>query len=234
MKTLLTVALTGLLATSSFAQMTPPVLPALVTATGEASIYAEPDEVRFSININTEGSNLVEAQKKNRELVSTAITYLKEQGVEERHIQTQYLNVNVQYRDRQNMDPRYYANQSIEVCLMNVDSYERISLGLLERGITGLNGPRFATSKEKALREQARVEAVKNARQRAEALAGALNQKIGNAYAIDDAAQSSRPPIVYARAMAMESNDMGSSGPGIATGEIEIKHQVTVSFYLRD
>jgi uncharacterized protein YggE len=63
-------------------------LPALVTVTGTAKLYAEPDEVHFTITINTEGADLLGAKQENSDLTGKAITYLRSQGVEDRHIQT--------------------------------------------------------------------------------------------------------------------------------------------------
>jgi len=204
--------------------------PALVTVTGSAKVFAEPDEVHFSININTEGEDLLAAKQENAALAGKAITYLRSQGVEDRHIQTQYLSVNVQYRNRENINPRYVANQSIRVCLLEVSKFEDINIGLLKAGITGINGPNFKTSKQDELLNQARLKAVVDARTKAKALANELGQKIGPAYSIKDIEGGNNGNLIYGRAMAMDSNE--SSGPSIAIGELTISHSVTAAFYL--
>ena len=231
----LALAAVALAAATTAAQMTKPDanLP-LVTTQGRAEVFAEPDEVRFTIEVNTEAENLAAAKQKNAELVNEAVAYLKSRGIKDEHIQTQYLNVSVQYRDRQQMDPRYFAYQSINVCLLDVDSYAAVTSGLLERGITALRGPNFGTSEREALLARARVAAVKDARERAEALAGAIGQSIGKAYRIDDVAGSyAQPQMVYARAESM-AMDAAAGGPGIAAGELKLEAAVTVSFYLRE
>lgn len=204
--------------------------PALVTVTGTAKIFAEPDEVHFSININTEGEDLVAAKQENAALAGKAIAYLRSQGVEDRHIQTQYLNVNVQYRNREQINPRYIANQTIRVCLLEVSKFEEVNIGLLKAGITGINGPNFKTSKQEELLNQARLKAVVDARTKAAAFAKELGQKIGPAYSITDVQQNGGGNLVYGRAMAMDMNE--SAGPSIAIGELTVTHSVTVAFHL--
>jgi len=204
--------------------------PALVTVTGTAKLYAAPDEVHFTININTEGQDLLAAKQQNAALTGKAINYLKSQGVEERHIQTQYLSVNVQYRGRDKIDPRYIANQSIRVCLVDVSKFEEVNIGLLKQGITGINGPNFKSSKKEELLEKARLKAVVDAKEKAEALANELGQKIGPAYSITDVQNAGSGNLVYGRAMAMDMSE--SSGPSIALGELTISHSVTVAFHL--
>ena len=211
----------------------PPAAPALVTTTGESEIRVEPDEVRFSIELNTQGPDLAAAKAANARLAAGAIAYLESAGVPAGDIQTRYLNVDVEYRDyRERSDPRYVANQSISVLLREVEAFEAINAGLLERGVTGLSGPSFGSSREDSLRAEARVAAVRDARERAEALAGALGQSIGSAYRIDASAGGAPryDGVMLASRARAESAD---SGPGIATGELVVEQRVTVSFYLR-
>ncbi len=205
-------------------------LPALVTVTGTAKLYAEPDEVHFTITINTEGADLLGAKQENSDLTGKAITYLRSQGVEDRHIQTQYLNVSVQYRNRERTNPRYVAIQSIRVCLVDVPKFEEINIGLLKQGVTGLSGPNFKTSKQEELLDKARLKAVVDAREKAKALANELGQKIGPAYSITDVQNSGGGNLVYGRAMSMDAES--STGPSIAIGELTVSHSVTVAFHL--
>ena len=226
----LTIVLLGLILSPTMAQNHTPNSPALITVTGKAEVFATPDEVHFTIEIYNEGEDLVAAKQENAAMASKAIKYLKSEGVAEKHIQTQYINVSVQYRDRDRLNPRYTARQSISVCLKEVDKFEAVNIGLLEIGITGINGPNFKSTREDELLETVRLDALKDAKKKAEALAAAVGQKIGPAYSITDVDQNSGGNLVYARAMAMDSAE--SSGPGIALGEIKISHQLTAAFYL--
>lgn len=202
--------------------------PALVTVTGEHRESFVPDEVRFSFSVQTEGEDLLAAKKDNQATVSEILAYLKEAGIPSKDIQTRYLNVYTQYRDAQRVRPRYTADQSISVVLRDVTRFDEVNTGLLQRGVTGLNGPNFGYSKLEEARDAARLAAVKDAREKAEALAAALGQRIGPAYSINDVqGRGAQPRMLEARAMSMDAGE-----PGIAVGESEIGHSVVVAFYL--
>lgn len=221
------------LAGASFAQVSPPASdppPALVTVTGEATERYVPDEVSFSFNVTTEAEDLLAAKRENAETVAELLAYLESAGVPEENVQTRYLNVATRYRDPQRVQPRYVADQFIHVTLEEVDRFDEVNTGLLQRGVTSVNGPNFGYSRAEVARDSARLAAVRDARVKATALAAALGQRIGPAYRIDDAHERRGGQPMMMRAAAM---DMGeAAGPGIAVGESELRHTVTVAFYL--
>lgn len=226
---IVTFLLGGCVATASFAQMetAAAVQPALVTVTGEFKAQFVPDELTFSIGVHSEGEDLLKAKQDNAASVRDIVIYLKKAGVEARDIQTQYLNVGVRYQDQQQLQPRYVADQQIMVKLRQIDKFDEVNTELLQRGVTGINGPNFGYSKSETVKKEARAKAVVDARARAEELAAALGQRIGPAYAITDTAPPDYGPVVY-RMLAMEMD----GGGGLASGEIEIVHRVNVAFYL--
>ena len=219
---------------TSFAQVTSPAPtdtpPALVTVTGESTATFVPDEVSFSFNVLTEGADLLAAKRENAETVAELLAYLKSAGVPAENVQTRYLNVSTRYRDPQRVQPQYVADQYIGVTLEDVSRFDEVNTGLLQRGVTAINGPNFGYSGMAAARDSARVAAVVDARTKAMALASALGQRIGPAYRIDDVEGRRGGQPMMMRAMSMDMAE--SSGPGIAVGESEVKHTVTVSFYL--
>ena len=82
-----------------------------------------------------------------------------------------------------------------------------------------------------ALRADARIEAIKNAKEKATAYASALGQTIGKAVQISEQGTSSpQPPMYKARMMSMEMDSAG--GETIAPGELVITTKIAVSFKL--
>ena len=77
----------------------------------------------------------------------------------------------------------------------------------------------------------AKLQAVKNAQEKAKALAAQLDQEIGRAHWINEVVGMGGPRPAYAE-MSMRSAD-ASGEPGFATGELQIKSTVQVSFELR-
>ncbi len=130
----LAVALSFTVPAVSFGQMeTVAHAPALVTVTGEYKESFAPDQLSFSVSVNTEGEDLVAAKQQNAGDVNAILDYLVKAGVPAKDIQTRYLNVNVRYQDQQRLVPRYVADQQIQVMLREIDKYDDISTALLQR-----------------------------------------------------------------------------------------------------
>ena len=201
---------------------------ALVTVSGTARERVVPDELTFSFAITTEGENLLAAKAENTKRVNDAIAYLKKAGVDPRDIRTEYLNIHVDYVDQRQLQARYRAHQTISVRLRDIARFDEINTELLQRGITGINGPNFASSQRDSILERVRLAAALDARRRATALAEALGQRIGPAHAITDVDRARHEVPVYR----MAAMDAESSGGGIASGELLLEHSVTVAFYL--
>jgi len=209
----------------------------LINTSGTSKIEVEPDEVHFNFSVITEGENLAAAKKENREIASEVLNYLKKADVDKEDVQTRYLNIGQRYRDWQRKEEtKYYeCSQTFQVKLTEIGEFEPIIEDLLEIGIHNLSAPDFRTSKYRELMDEARVKAVKAAKEKASAMAGALGQSIGDAYTISemDLGQQWNPVYRGYANVAMDAKAESGGGPGIASGEIGIRATVNVAFYLQ-
>ena len=80
---------------------------------------------------------------------------------------------------------------------------------------------------------EARIKAIKNAKQKAKEYAGALEQSVGKAIAISENSYVSRPPMPMYKTMAMEASMDGGSRETLAVGEMEVTATVNVIFELQ-
>ena len=110
----------------------------LITTQGEATIYAVPDEILLNFTITSQDGNIEGAKSKNRSVSSRAITFLRdESGIEEKHIQTRYMNIRPVKKNYNSPVVDFYtAQQSFNVCIKDLDKFEPIIDGLLNIGIT--------------------------------------------------------------------------------------------------
>ncbi|MGA8853158.1 MAG: SIMPL domain-containing protein, partial [Christiangramia sp.] len=69
----------------------------IVNVSGEGIVKVEPDEVLIKSRIEHEGSSAADVKRQNDEVVDKVIKYLKSQNIDEKDIQTEYLNLNKQY-----------------------------------------------------------------------------------------------------------------------------------------
>ena len=203
----------------------------IVNVSGEGIVKVEPDEVLIKSRIEHEGSSAAEVKKQNDEVVDKVIKYLKSQNIDEKDIQTEYLNLNKQY-DYNDKTYSYVANQAISITLKDLKDYEKIMKGLLENGLNRIDGIQFKSSEMEKYEKEARKLAVLDAQNRAKELAQPLGQEIGKAIAINEMDYNNFQPV-YRMNDAVEMSAAKGSQQTIAPGELEIKIKVNVAFELK-
>ena len=223
-KTLLILAITTTTALS--AQNNP--LPPTVNVVGEGVVRVVPDEVTINIRVENTGDNVKILKEQNDATINEVLKFLKKMDIPEKYVKTEYMNLGKNY-DYNTKTYTFSANQAISVKLHDLQKYEPVMKGLLDTGINRIDGVTFSTSKEEALRTEARKKAVENALMKAQEYAAALNQKVGKAVLIKEYGDSPEPRPMYRMAM-MESAADGSSS--IALGQMEIKTNIHISFLL--
>ncbi len=202
----------------------------VISVTGEGTVKVVPDEVVIKSRIEHEGDSAEEVKKQNDEVVNAVIKYLKKQGVSEKDIKTDYINLNKRYD--YNKDERtfiYVANQAISITLRELDDYGRLMRGLLENGLNRIDGVQFKSSQLEEHKTEARKLAIKNAKRKAEEFAGALDQEPGKAIKISEIERNDFQPV-YRMEMAKASD--GGGQETIAPGEMEVNVKVNVEFKL--
>lgn len=206
----------------------------LITVTGESTVYVKPDEVTLTFGVETKNADPKIAKSSNDKLMNEIHQYLKSQKIDPKNIQTDYVRLNSMYiYNEKERQEEYVAVNTVSLKLTDINQYEKIASGLLERGINKINQVTFSSSKLKEYQAEARILAVKNAQEKAKSLAEAIGQSIGKAYYINE---NTSPIIPYPR-VAMEMKAMSYDASGgeeatIAPGEMEIKGNVTASFVL--
>ena len=203
----------------------------VVNVTGEGIVKVEPDEVLIKSRIEHEGNSAAEVKRQNDEVVNKVIKYLKAQGIDDKNINTEYVNLNKRY-DYNDKTYSYVANQAISIRLENLKDYETIMKGLLENGLNRIDGIQFKSSEMEKYEKEARKLAVLDAQSRAKELAQPLGQDIGKAVSISEMDYNSFQPV-YRMDEAVEMSAAKDGQQTIAPGELEIKIKVNVGFELK-
>lgn len=201
-----------------------------VHVTGEGVINVVPDQVLIDVRVEHEGDAAVEVKNKTDQDVDKVFKFLKKEGIAEKYVQTERisLNKNYQYNTK---TYRYVASQSISIKLVDISKYENVIAGLLNAGINRIGNVNFTSSKLDELTKQARVKAIKDAKEKAKVFADALGQDLGKAIYISES-NNHYPGPMY-KTMAMESSARGGNDKQtIAVGEMQIKVDVQVNFAL--
>lgn len=203
----------------------------LVHVNGEGKLSVVPDCVDIKVRVESQGKEAGAVKSENDAAIDKVINFLRSIGIEDKHIRTEYINLNKNY-DYNTKTYSYNANQSLTIVLKDLKKYEAVMSGLLSSGINRIDGVVFGSSEMEKLKAETRIKAILNAKEKATAYAEALGQSIGKAVVISESGGSSpQPPMYKARMMSMEASS--DSGETIAPGELSIRSQVQVSFQLK-
>ncbi len=198
-----------------------------VNVTGKGTVNVVPDKVVIKSRIEHEGESAVAVKKQNDLAVNQVIKFLKNSGVPEKNIHTDYINLNKNY-NYNDKTYTYAANQAISITLEDINDYESIMSGLLENGLNRIDGVEFKSSEYDRYEAQARKKAVLDGRQKAEELVEPLGQKIGQAIYINEMTTRNVQPLY--KMQAMDASE--ESAETIAPGEMEITVEVNLGFEL--
>ena len=104
------------------------------------------------------------------------------------------LNPNPPATDEDQLKPiGYEARRGISVTVNDLANLEKIYTGLLKNGVNQIGGISFQTTELRKFRDEARLKAVKAAREKAEAMAGELGATLAGVQQISESNWGPRP-----------------------------------------
>jgi uncharacterized protein YggE len=248
----------SLVPAAAFAQQfsTPvPVISAgnsVLTVSAEGKSLRTPDLAVFNAGVTTQGKTAAEALGANSTAMARVIAALKRAGIAERDIQTSNLSINPVYSDpnrdaeiaartsgRPYVPPEqrapvivgYQATNSVSVRQRRLDDFGRVIDTLVSAGANQVNGPSFQMDDPDPALDEARLEAMKTARARADLYARAAGLRVVRILSISESSgYYGPPPMAFAR-IASASAPPPPPAP-IQPGEVQLTANVTVLYEL--
>ena len=210
----------GLLAAPALAQVAPI---ATISVRGEAQVSAPPDLAQIDAGVNTEAKTAREASEANNTTMGKVLLALKGAGIDEKDYQTSRLSLQPQYapnRSGPNAVVGYRSVNRVTIKLRDVTKVASTIDLLVAAGANELGGINFMVSAASKLLDDAREQAIADARRKAEIYAKAAGVTLGSPVSISEEGAPGPAPF---RKMAA---GMAASAP-VAQGEETL--QVTVS-----
>lgn len=218
-----------------------PVLAAgstLLTVSAEGRTTRAPDLAVFTAGVASTGATAGAALSANAADMSRVIAALKRAGIADRDIQTSNLNLNPVYAEPRRLPdgstgqtaPRitgYQVSNTVTVRQRNLGEFGKVIDTLVAAGANQVNGPSFQVDAADAATDEARVDAIKVARARADLYARAAGLRVVRILTINDSGGFSPPVPMYR----MANQDMAASTP-VAPGEVALNVNVSVQFEL--
>jgi len=216
-----------LLGTPALAQTVPPPM---ITVSGEATISVAPDQAEIEAGVTSDAKTAREASEANNAAMGKLLLALKAANIDEKDIQTSRLSLQPQYApNRSGPSPvvGYQASNRVPVRLHDVLKVASTIDMLVGAGATNIGGIGFSVSNASKLLDDARGQAVADARRKAEIYARAAGVALGAPLGISE--QGGPGPMPYRKMAA----GMTASPAPIAQGEETLQVTVSVSWAIK-
>lgn len=207
--------------------------PRTIQVTGQAQVYAVPDQAMINLGVTNEATTAAEAMTATSQALAEVIARLKAQGIEGRDIQTQQVSLHPIWSQKidkatgqsRNHITGFSASKILAVRVADLDKLGVILGEVVGDGANEFQGLSFSVQDPKPLVDQARAEAVKDAVDRATQLAAAAGIELGDVLTLSENSVRSYARGANARFAAMEAADVP-----IEAGEVSYQSTVSMVF----
>ena len=218
---------------AALAQQAPPLqAPRTITVTGEAEMTMSPDRAMVTIGVETWGKNIMSIKTDNGKRVKAILDAVKGLGIPAKDIMTRDLSIQPEYtwKDDRREFIRYRMRNVVVITVNDLAKVEDVVNAGVNESSNVLEGVTFSTKDAGRIQDSLQIQAARNARAKAVALADAVGAKVGDAITITES-QTYEPRPVYAmRAMAMA--DQAPSTP-VESGQLTLKSTINIVFELK-
>ena len=225
------VAACTLLSTPAPAQIAPP---AAISVTGEATVSVPPDQAQIDGGVTSEAKTAREASEANNAAMGKVLLALKGAGIEQKDYQTSRLSLQPQYsQSKASSGPMqivgYRASNRVTVRLRDVSKVASVIDTLVGAGANEIGGINFSVSAASKLLDDARAQAISDARRKAEIYAKAAGVTLGAPLSISEEGSPPGPMVFRQRA-----GGMAASTPvPVAQGEETLHVTVNMSWAIK-
>jgi uncharacterized protein YggE len=201
-----------------------------ITVNGEATISVPPDLAQIDSGVTTEAKTAREASDANNKAMGGVLQALKNAGLAEKDIQTSRLSLSPQSAASRNANAPfqivgYRASNRVTVTIRDITKVADTIDVLVGAGANEISGISFLVSKASKLLDDARTEAIGDARRKAEIYAHAADVALGAPLSISE--EATPVPVPYRKMAA------GISAAPVAQGEETLRVTISVSYELK-
>lgn len=207
--------------------------PRVVEVTGSATIDIQPDIMNWDVRIQDDNDNLNSAVSNNESSVSKILDYLNSLGIKSEKISTSGLrmNKNISYYDSK--VKKYTVTNYIWFSLNDINLYGKIADYFVSFDNVYINNTALVYSGEIEIRKQARVNALKAAKEKAEMMAAFFGKEIGEPIMISEEQFSPYYGNISNNAYSVSDVSGSDQSATFSRGMVSITAKVKVVFALK-
>jgi uncharacterized protein YggE len=169
-----------------------------ISVVGQGIVLAQPNTARITLGTDVFDQSLATAQAEAARRMDAVVSKLKAAGIPDTDIRTTAFNINPQYDQREQNRPvlrGFQVQNLVEIRTTNVAALGSLLDDAASSGATRVFGISFESDNMEALKNQARDQAMTNARAKADQLAKAAGVSLGKPIAIDESDTGGVTPV---------------------------------------
>jgi len=205
-----------------------------VTVFGEGKVYAKPDIALVNLGVETTGATTADVISKNTEKINAVTQAIKDQGVEEKDIQTTNYNLSPLYNWTEaagRIFQGYTLTQNLQVKIRDFAKVGEILRQAVAKGANLAGNLQFTIENPEQFRQEARAKAIEQAKQNAQNLASSSGIKLGKLINIYE---NYYPYAVYEEAIGLGGGFAEPApAPVIEPGQNEISVTINLTYRIR-
>ena len=205
----------------------------ILSVSGRGMVQSAPDQAAITLGVVTRAETAGEAQQENAAKAAAIRSALANLGVEDADIKTEDYNFRPEYSREQgerSVIVGYTASNIIRVKVRNVALVGDVVDAVLANGANTIHSLDFSIRDTDALRKRALESAVKDARNKADAIAHALGKSIVGVQHVSENTGMFQPR--QSNAMMMKSMDGAAESTPIDAGTLSLSADVHIDFIL--
>lgn len=203
------------------------------TVTGEGTTFVKPDIANVAVGIESTGATVSQTQNQANQVMNSIVAALKNLGVDtNKDVKTTDYRVNPTYDytgGRQRITG-YTTSTNINIKVRDIDKVNQVIDVATANGANQVGGISFDVDDKTKAEEQARKEAVSEAKQKAQQAASIAGFRLGKIINYSENNEIPPRPLMYG--MGAAKNDSAVPPTQIQTGSSEIKITVSLSYQI--
>lgn len=203
------------------------------SVSGEGNVTLVPDIATTTVGVTAQGKTVSAVQQTLNERMNAITTAVKKLGIDNKDIKTSGYNISpdYDYNDGRSRIVGYNASARLTVKVRKIDTINQVIDAATANGATDVSGVSFDVDDRTKAENEARAEAVTQAKTKAAAAAKAGGFSLGRIVNYSESSGQSPRPVMFD--MAAESAPAQKAETTIEPGSTEVRLTVTLSYEIR-
>lgn len=209
--------------------------PASIKVVGYGEALGQPDEAQVTVGVETFAPKVEDATGENEDVLAAILSALADADIAPEDIQTSNYSLWAEQRYGDNGPEGiagYRVSNQVTVVIRDIKQLGDVLAAVTTAGANNIYGVQFSVADPATLEAEAREEALQDARERAESLAGLSGLTLGRIVSIDET-MSQFPGLPRE----MGAGGMGGGAEGstsISPGQLSYQSQVQVTYAISE